>query len=337
MYLLKSTCIPVQGFCRGALYNLSTNEYYYIPISLCGLIANSRNTSDWLLGLSANDEIIVKEYIEFLLEKKCLIPLSDHNECFPTLSMDWHVPEKISILNIFYVENISNYLLFIRPLLINSKVKNVSLQFEGSINLLFELLEVFNNSYVNNLVLYLQFKAYEKTDFVFLIMRYPFISKIILLDAECNNLYYLDPGRQISVESTLQRSINNPKIPIRFVINHKFFAEAQLYNTFFNKRIFITQNGFISHTTNDVDTHGHVNRFEYLMEMYEVFLKYWHANKDKIEVCKDCEHRYMCYDSRTPIEKCSKWYYKDNCNYNPYIGKWQGEDGYVPVKQVEQY
>jgi hypothetical protein len=38
----------------------------------------------------------------------------------------------------------------------------------------------------------------------------------------------------------------------------------------------------------------------------------------------------MCVDNRLPHQRQSdsKWYHKTECNYNPYIAKWKGEEGY---------
>jgi hypothetical protein len=58
-------------------------------------------------------------------------------------------------------------------------------------------------------------------------------------------------------------------------------------------------------------------------------LKLWRLSMDRIEVCKDCEYRYVCED-------CRPWAYglTDNlcaksprCTYNPYTGEWGSVDG----------
>ncbi len=53
-------------------------------------------------------------------------------------------------------------------------------------------------------------------------------------------------------------------------------------------------------------------------------------SKDKIEVCKDCEYRYCCFDCRPKAQASSidnNLYAKPaECLYNPYSGKW-GKEG----------
>lgn len=54
-------------------------------------------------------------------------------------------------------------------------------------------------------------------------------------------------------------------------------------------------------------------------------LNLWKLSKDKIEICRDCEYRYICLDCR-PLAMGEegglyrRWEY---CLYDPYQGKWQ--------------
>jgi len=55
-------------------------------------------------------------------------------------------------------------------------------------------------------------------------------------------------------------------------------------------------------------------------------LKIRRLNKDKIEVCKDCEYRYACFDCRPKAKGSSSnenLYAKPaECHYDPYEGRW---------------
>ena len=49
------------------------------------------------------------------------------------------------------------------------------------------------------------------------------------------------------------------------------------------------------------------------------FRMLWNINKDKIDVCKDCEFRYICTDCRAYIKDKRDIYSKPlKCNYDPY-------------------
>jgi len=63
-------------------------------------------------------------------------------------------------------------------------------------------------------------------------------------------------------------------------------------------------------------------------------LKLWFIHKDLIDVCKDCEYRHMCVDSRLPNQrKDESSYHEEECSYNPYICKWKGEEGYKTLEE----
>ncbi|MDQ1098727.1 SPASM domain peptide maturase of grasp-with-spasm system [Chryseobacterium sp. SORGH_AS909] len=67
------------------------------------------------------------------------------------------------------------------------------------------------------------------------------------------------------------------------------------------------------------------------------FKQYWNLTKDSIEVCKDCELRYVCTDCRAYTEQTHT---KDGldiskplkCGYDPYTGTWK-EWSTNPLKQ----
>ena len=52
--------------------------------------------------------------------------------------------------------------------------------------------------------------------------------------------------------------------------------------------------------------------------------RFWSLSKDYIEVCKDCEYRYVCKDCRPISADKSNFNKKNNaCKYNPYERKWE--------------
>jgi len=62
----------------------------------------------------------------------------------------------------------------------------------------------------------------------------------------------------------------------------------------------------------------------------EKMLRLWGLNRDQIEVCRDCEYRYVCED-------CRPWAYgltgnlyakSPRCTYNPYTGEWEKKENF---------
>ena len=64
------------------------------------------------------------------------------------------------------------------------------------------------------------------------------------------------------------------------------------------------------------------------------FQKYWFVHKEMIDVCRHCEFRHMCVDSVVPEQRENgTWFRPTECNYNPFICKWDNEEGYLTLEQ----
>ncbi|MHA1919668.1 MAG: SPASM domain-containing protein [Promethearchaeota archaeon] len=61
--------------------------------------------------------------------------------------------------------------------------------------------------------------------------------------------------------------------------------------------------------------------------IFEKIKTYWEITKDKVEVCKNCELRYVCFDCREIARiKTNNLYAKNPyCQYNPIKGTWIGK------------
>jgi len=121
-----------------------------------------------------------------------------------------------------------------------------------------------------------------------------------------------------------------------FVVNIPFFTESQKHHTYFNRKLFISSRGSIKNAPECEEIIGNINSKEELIKLIELEAnqKYWHVTKDMSDVCKHCEFRYMCMDNRIPYQrKNGEWYHKEECDYNPYIGKWKGEKGYKNLNE----
>jgi len=103
--------------------------------------------------------------------------------------------------------------------------------------------------------------------------------------------------------------------------------------------MFISETGEIrnshelDHAFGKIGSIHNFNSIKHIVESPE-FRKYWNINKDNIHVCKDCEFRYMCTSSSIPRPVSGGCTYMQNeCTYNPYLGKWKGENGYQSLNE----
>ncbi len=329
MYSLFANCIPVKGHNRSIIYDLGQYTYHYIPNSLYDLLIKYETTNEWYNDVTPNEYEIIDEYINFLITNNLVLNCKNIDcKCFAKLNTFWETPEQLSIIALKYDGKKSFYLLLkIEEFIRNSYAKNLSINYFGNETDLLILLKSLKNTYVNNIELYLLYSDFSKNEVEDIVIENPAISRIILLGAKNNSSKYLDNGKQIIKYETTSNSINHPDESISFVVNRDFFIESQSFNCYYNKRIFIDEQGGIK-LNNELESIDNVVnvKFDELLKN-ELIKKYWAVCKDKIEVCKDCEHRYMCYDSRLPKQNQSGcWFYETECGYNPYIAKWQVEE-----------
>ena len=124
-----------------------------------------------------------------------------------------------------------------------------------------------------------------------------------------------------------------------FVFNQPFFIEANSCNTCLNRKISIDRNGIIRNCPLMERDFGNIKDYS-IKEIVHLtgFKDLWNITKDQIDVCKDCEFRYICTDCRHFIKDKNNIHSQPSkCKYNPYIGKWENEEGYVPVEECGFY
>jgi SPASM domain peptide maturase of grasp-with-spasm system len=110
-----------------------------------------------------------------------------------------------------------------------------------------------------------------------------------------------------------------------FSINIKAFSEALKYNTCLNRKISIDKAGEIKNCPSMPESYGNIDVVGLKEALSNKQIKkYWHISKDEIEVCKDCEFRYICTDCRAYLSEPSNERSKPlKCGYNPYTGEWE--------------
>lgn len=133
--------------------------------------------------------------------------------------------------------------------------------------------------------------------------------------------------------------------PDFFMLNRHCFAESKNSNNCLNGKISIDINGDIKNCPSMPESYGNIKDTS-LEEVINKpgFKKYWNITKDDIEVCRDCEFRYICTDCRAYTERTK---FGDEgldlskplkCGYNPYTNEW-AEWSTNPLKQkaIEYY
>ncbi len=101
------------------------------------------------------------------------------------------------------------------------------------------------------------------------------------------------------------------------------FTESQNHNPFFNLKLCISKNGEYKNDLSFSQSFGNFQTRS-LQELLkdENFTKLWYLSNDKIEKCKDCQHRFQCVSNSNINELDGNYHKTNSCNYDPYTDTW---------------
>lgn len=346
-FKIIGNCIPVKGFNRSLVCDLHRNKYDFIPNDLYDIMVNHegktmKNIKDFYQN---KYDDIIEEYFQFLVKREYVF-FTDTPNWFSKMDLGFHYPFLISNAIIDVNKSSSYDYSEVLYQLSELKCKYLEIRFYNEFNL----------SKVENMVSYLdKIKSMitfisitipdtiEQVDLNEFLKKYPRISHIYLYRSDKNRMIQDDENKTVIIYSI--KDIKNNKScglihSSYFASNIKMFTESLNYNSCLNRKISVDVYGNIKNCPSMPQDFGNIKDTT-LREALENkdFKKYWNVTKDQIEVCKDCEFRYICTDCRAYLENPKDDYSKPlKCGYNPYTNKWE-DWSTNPLKQkaIEHY
>ncbi len=118
-------------------------------------------------------------------------------------------------------------------------------------------------------------------------------------------------------------------------VNQEEYLLQKRYNSCWRFKVAVTKNLEVKPCIYSEIVIGQLGE-ESLSTLLAKFKNYWNLSKDKVEVCKDCELKYICFDCRELAYRKSKTLSGTNlnCCYNPYTGEWK-ESPDLRAKELE--
>lgn len=328
-------CRVVKGYQRSIIYDLTRpSNSNVIPNSLLSVIENLKShTIDKVLKAhDKEDKEIILEYIDFLVKNEFAI-IGDFymKKHLIEFSLEESKPEIIEntivCINdsnfanaLFFLQKIQEYLcsrveLRIEHLSLTNFEKLVT-SFEDSIF----ITVLMHSKYVNN-----QYnEKIEKS-----INKEPRIIQHIIY----NSLTSVINGKSIYTKTNVDFNNDCGIIDIKnFSINRDFFISSNCGNSCLNKKLSLNLSGQIC-SCPSIKNGQNIDTMDIFIKSKE-YSSLATLKKDEIEICSDCEYRYMCLDCRaftdSSLRKNARPF---KCNYNPYIGKWSHEEGYRTLSE----
>jgi len=333
---LFSNIMVTKGASRILVSDLQRNISELYSLEFYEVIEELRIKSieNILENYDAESREFIYEYIELLLEKEYgFVSEGDWDRNFPPISYEYHEPNEITnifieINNLSVLDTIKQSVehLGVKHLVIYSHKKlslrefqDIELQFTGSVLNGIEIFSPYHDDVDENFINHLNQTLKRIYGLVFYgCAKTPFTS-----------------GDKFRFH--VQFSSEDLKISSCGKVNLKYFntnsqkvSEALHHNSCLHKKIGIDVNGNIKNCPLMVENFGNINNISLEDALTNPgFRKYWNLTKDKIEICRDCEFRYICTDCRAFTENNHKnsegldISKPLKCGYNPYTGKWK--------------
>lgn len=335
-FKLFANCIPVKGASQSIICDLQRKHYEFIPNTLFEILklTETENIEAIKRMFDEEEQAILDEYFDFLLEDEWgfLCSTKEEHELFPDMNMAWDHPSPITHA-ILDVDASSTYdLVGVIQQLEELNCKHIQIRSYSFRDASFydNLLSNFKESCVRSFELITPSKeGYPFVEWERLVNKVPRIHNLTLhSSSEGSFIHKTDPsgmGNIMVLEQEITSEIHCGLIsPTSFIfgLNISAFTEAKNHNSCLNKKLSVDVNGELCNCPSLPERYGNV-RTKKLSEVvkHSDLSAYWHITKDQVQVCKDCEFRYICTDCRayTTEGKHSK---PLKCNYNPYKGTW---------------
>jgi len=348
-YRISNNIQLTRGYNRSIILSFSNNSYEFIPNELYEILLKfngKKRIIDIINEKGNNDKETLLEYFDFLKNNRFII-ITDNDEKFNNLiplKTGFNLPYKISNCVVEINSSPVNNLLVDRLLESNLSSLSIFINMELSeIQAIYDFLRFFNNS--NIIYIELHLKYFSNLTEVVISQLFKIQYRLLKV------LVYESPKDELTFEKTYKENlvlwtktkmhIENCGIvnPFYYAINKQFYFESLNHNTCLNRKVCIDVKGEIKNCPSISKSYGNIKNTT-LAEAIEKhgFKDLWFINKDKIDVCKVCEFRHICTDCRAFIKDPENIYSQPaKCPYNPYIAKWEGNKGYVPVEECGTY
>lgn len=329
-YLRNRLTVPIKGYNRSIIYDLIRKDYFFIPNSIFDIIKTEESF-----------EIEDNEIKSFLLNEEIIFKVNDSEvNFFPSLELDYNDPYDFN--NIYIDSDVS---FTDANVFENSLIYNVSILIKiinGKVKLSINLINFLEIVEPESIELHFIGDSSKLSDFdLTFFQKFSQTFSIYVYNSIINNILKSKIKKYdiefIEVSHNFSEYYKNV-YPSKFSVNIEHFIEAKHYNTYFNKNIYINKKGNISNgLTGIVEINfNEINSYFDILKNKNL-LKVWNVTKDQTLICKDCEFRFMCVDSRLLYKTGNFWSQKDECTYNPYISKWKGEENYYNLKEIGIY
>lgn len=299
-FLLYSHNQVVHGKEKSAIYDLDNEKIIYIPNVLVSLLEEMRHETVAEIKKKYTPERpeVIDQYLQFLI-KNGLGFYTKESKVFPKMTLDFYDPGTIRdaiLVSDIKLYNLDNALQNLADLGCRYVELRLNLEDSKDFKTLNTILERTKKSLFVAMTLYIEHRDFIHLDQLStLYASYPKIKKIIIHgaphDQEINESIFFK-------KKTLEDIEKQGETGTKHIINIPYFAESLSYNTLYNRKVAIDNNGGIKNLLHDEQVFGHIDT-DPLDEIVASpdFQKFWRITVDMIEGLKENPLRHAVYNT----------------------------------------
>ncbi len=333
IFKLHANCIPIRGARRSLICDLQKQRAHFIPNGLFCILTNlaGKSIEDIKASFDAEDASVIDEYFELLLRKDYGF-LCDEPDQFPPLDLRWERPAKVTNAIIDVDRNSQHDYKSIFSQLddLGCQAVEVRAYDELSLSEIQSLLAQSAGRRLRHIGLIIKYDPSIGYEALARVCReHQWISTVTVHSSPYSEIRHVDrlPVEIMFLKAHFELSCCGQVDATLFALNVDHFTEAQHFNTCLNRKISICTTGEIKSCPSMQHSLGNIRQVTLAKALSHPDLAYFATiTKDQVEVCRDCEFRYICTDCRAYTSDASTMYSKPaKCMYDPYTASWAGD------------
>ncbi len=333
-YQLHASCIPVQGARRSIICDLIRTNYVFIPTDLCLILMENDQLNLNELAQKYGEDFYdtISEYLLFLIKNEYVFE-SIEGSSFPPLNLSWKSPVLIQNAIVDHdAQSHHDYAHIARQLEICG-CEHLELRFFDVISMekLTGILNHFSQSAIYSIQLLVKHSNENTTnDYLRLVRKEYRIVQVIVHSAPTEGAveeveFLIDKNCVYYTKQCIKDETHCGVVsPTYFTVNTTFYTEAQHHNTCLNGKVAIDKKGQLKNCPSMATRFGQANEIADFKTIIETaaFQKIGSISKNDIEICRDCEFRYICTDCRAYTKDDKANGKPAKCTYDPYTATW---------------
>lgn len=333
VFRLFACCLPVRGVVRSTICDLQRAEFHFIPNALYEILTKHRDSTMAQLKEMVDPEghATLDEYFGFLEEHELGMWTSEPS-AFPDLNLHFEVPTVLTNAIIDVDQSSAHDWADLLGQLsdLGCQALQVRVFCDWPLAAVDAALEPAMYGPLRTVDVLLKWTPeHEPEPLKELIAKHRRVQQVVVHSAPENRIYrrYVDSANLVYVTQVISSHEHCGQVePGYFTVNTRFYVESLRFNSCLNRKLSVDAAGEIRNCPSMPDSFGNAKTTRLRSAvMDETFRQYWEINKDQVEVCRDCEFRYVCPDCRAWVRPSAERFAKPSkCGYDPYTGTWSG-------------